>query len=289
MSDDFGTVNVNRGQRAREIEVMRAHYRRHREALRSMAADAPTETLASAYQRLIQNIDTSLTKLDDLEGRGTGSLPLAAPLPPPPAADEPLRLKTDTDRPPAHTMYEDDEATHTDYVPPYDEGRGGGMSRLALMIGATLLVLGVIGWLVWRGSSDRQPASAIVEQSTDANDTAPVTEVPATNTIAPASAELTMTPGVQNYGTIRKGTRATRQFEINNRTDAPLTVSVSRSACRCLFYEYVELVPPKGKESVTVTIDGARAKVGELRETIKVTSKRDPGISTTFEVQAEIR
>lgn len=283
MSDDFGTVNVNRGQRAREIEVMRAHYRRHREALRSMSADAPTETLASAYQRLIQDIDTALTKLDDLEGRDPGALPAA---PPPPPPDAPLRLKTDSDRP-AHTMYEDDEPTHTGYVPPYEDGRGRG-KWLPLMLAVTLLVLAVLGWLVWRGRADRPADNAILEQPTGANDTAAVTEVPATNTVAPTS-ELSTTPGVQNYGTIRKGTRATRQFEINNHTDAPLTVSVSRSACRCLFYEYVELVPPKGKESVTVTIDGARAKAGELRETIKVTSKRDPGISTTFEVQAEVR
>ncbi|MEA2489089.1 MAG: hypothetical protein QOH21_881 [Acidobacteriota bacterium] len=281
MSDDFGTVNVNRGQRAREIEVMRAHYRRHREALVSMAADAPTETLATAYQRLIHDIDLSLTKLDDLEGRGTGTIPLATPPPAPPTAPG--------DQPIAHTMYGDDEPTHTDYVPPYDATRGGGKSRLAIMVVATLLVLGAIAWLVWRGSSDRQPESAVID-TVDTSATAPIPDPDTTTTTTAAIAsELAMTPAVQNYGTIRKGTRATRQFEINNRTDAPITVSVSRSACRCLFYEYVELVPPKGKESVTVTIDGARAKAGELRETVKVTSKKNPAVSTTFNVEAEIR
>ena len=279
MSDDFGTVNVNRGQRAREIEVMRAHYRRHREALVSMAADAPTETLASAYQRLIHDIDGALTKLDDLEGRGTGSIPTVPPLP----------LKTQPgDQPIARTMYGEDESTDTDYVPPYD-APGGNKSRLAVMLVAGLLVLAAIGWLVWRGSSGRKPDVAIIDTAAD-TETAAIPDPDVTTAARPAVAtELAMTPTVQNYGTIRKGTRATRQFEINNRTDAPVTVSVSRSACRCLFYEYVELVPPKGKESITVTIDGARAKAGELRETVKVTSKKDPSISTTFNVEAEIR
>jgi hypothetical protein len=280
MSDDFGTVNVNRGQRAREIEVMRAHYRRHREALVSMAADAPTETLATAYQRLIHDIDLSLTKLDDLEGRGTGTIPLATPPPVPPTAPG--------DQPIAHTMYGDDEPTHTGYVPPYDAPSGAGKSRLAILLIAGLLVLGAIGWLVWRGSSDRKPDGVVVDTA-DTTDTAPIPDPDTTTTAAAIASELGMTPAVQNYGTIRKGTRATRQFEISNRTDAPITVSVGRSTCRCLFYEYVELVPPKGKESITVTIDGARAKAGELRETVKVTSKKNPAVSTTFNVEAEIR
>src|SRR6266542_715914 len=57
MSDDFGTVNVRRGDRAREIEVLRQHYRGHRDALSRLVADAPTEQLAGEYQRLITNID----------------------------------------------------------------------------------------------------------------------------------------------------------------------------------------------------------------------------------------
>ena len=40
MSDDFGTVSVKRGDRAREIEVLRQHYRTHRDALVRMVSDA---------------------------------------------------------------------------------------------------------------------------------------------------------------------------------------------------------------------------------------------------------
>ena len=66
MSDDFGTVNVKRGDRAREIEVLRQHYRAHRETLMRMVPDAPTEQLAGEYQRLVVSIDNSLRKLDEL-------------------------------------------------------------------------------------------------------------------------------------------------------------------------------------------------------------------------------
>ncbi|HKO55225.1 MAG TPA: hypothetical protein VJ276_05060, partial [Thermoanaerobaculia bacterium] len=67
MSDEFGTVNVRRGDRAREIEVIRQHYRAHRDALAKMMSDAPTEHLAAEYQRLLHDIDASLAKLDELE------------------------------------------------------------------------------------------------------------------------------------------------------------------------------------------------------------------------------
>src|SRR5690349_17156871 len=78
MSDDFGTINLRRGERARELEVTRQHYRQHREALARMIADAPSDTLATEYQRLIAEIDRSLFKLDELDA-GAG-----APMPPPP-------------------------------------------------------------------------------------------------------------------------------------------------------------------------------------------------------------
>src|SRR5258705_13090803 len=92
MSDDFGTVNVRRGDRAREIEVMRQRYRAHRDTLQRLAADAPTDHLATEYQRLAGEIDVAMAKLGELEGRGT-TLPGQASPPPPPrtsAGDRPL-------------------------------------------------------------------------------------------------------------------------------------------------------------------------------------------------------
>ena len=68
MSDDFGTLNVRRGERSREIEILRGHYLRHREALVAMIEDSPTEHLAHEYQKIVVELDRSLTKLDELEG-----------------------------------------------------------------------------------------------------------------------------------------------------------------------------------------------------------------------------
>src|SRR5712691_8693307 len=83
-SKECGTVSVRRGDRAREIEILRQQYNRHRESLASMAADAPTEQLAAEYQRLIREIDTAIGKLGELEGRKPsdtqpGSRPLITP------------------------------------------------------------------------------------------------------------------------------------------------------------------------------------------------------------------
>ena len=48
-------------------------------------------------------------------------------------------------------------------------------------------------------------------------------------------------------------------------------------------------MPPKGKETITVTVDGARAKAGALRENVKVTAKKDPSIAASFDVTANIQ
>ena len=88
---------------------------------------------------------------------------------------------------------------------------------------------------------------------------------------------------------MRKGTRVTRQFEIANTTDEPISINVSRSACRCLYYEHAPVIPPKAKESVTVTVDGAKAKAGTLHETLKVTAKSDASVGTSFDVIATVQ
>src|ERR1041385_6783146 len=130
-SDDFGTVNVKRGDRAREIEILRQNYRAHRDALVQMAREAPSEQLAAEYQRLIRTIETSLAKLNELERSVTGPVSedtqpvLEAPresgvgsreLSPPPPTDSPL--------------------------PTHD-------SRIAMIVIAGVIVLGLIGALIW--------------------------------------------------------------------------------------------------------------------------------------------
>ncbi|HEV7923137.1 MAG TPA: DUF1573 domain-containing protein [Thermoanaerobaculia bacterium] len=293
MSDEFGTVNVRRGDRAREIEVIRQHYKAHRDALTRMMGDAPTEHLASEYQRLVQEIDTALAKLDELEAR-----PAPATMPNVPAAGvmPPERLRTEPGTrplvaPPAAAPLPDVGM----YDPPMDEPRSS--SRVLLIVVIGLVVLGIIGWLIWR-ASDRGATNPIVEApATTAtqpiSDTAAVdtgTTVPVVSAPAPApSGALRITPALQDYGTIRKGTRAVRQFEVTNITAAPITIMVARSQCKCLYYDYRSTLVPKKKETITVTVDGARAPAGDLRETLAVTAKGDPSVNGRLEVSATIR
>ena len=254
-SNEFGTVNVRRGDRAREIEVLRQRYNRHRESLASLAADAPSDHLAAEYARLIREIDTAVGKLGELEGkRPSDTQPGTRPLVTPPGM-----IMPDTD----------------------DSGTSGaGLPRVALIIGAGVIVLILIGWVMWRASGDRPAAKP-----------APVAEtrpLPVTPAPKPKLAPLRIDPATQDYGTIRKGTRAVRQFQLTNSTDQPFTLDVARSSCRCLYYEY-RAVPPHGKETITVTIDGAKAKRGRLHETVAVSSKKDPSVSGNLDVTATIR
>jgi len=314
MSDDFGTVNYKRGDRAREIERLRQHYLHHREALIGLMGDAPTEQLEHGYQRMINDIDAALTKVAELEGRvpptgaelGAATVPPAT-MPPPPVIPPPhparngddfLRGKTQPGERPLDTY--DPDATQHDYVPPSDAETSVAQpgSRMALMIGAAVLVLAVIGWLVWRAGADRRANDRILDApssatATDTTETpAAADTAPATGTIEPAGATpatLTVSPATVDYGVLRKGTRAVRQFTIRNRGTAPISVTIPRSQCRCLYYEYREQIAAGASETVTVTVDGARAKAGALHETLQVKEKNDPAVMANVELTATVQ
>jgi hypothetical protein len=260
MSNEFGTVNVRRGDRTREIEILRQRYNRHRENLSSLAADAPSDQLAIEYARLIREIDTALGKLGELEGkRPSDTQPGTRPLVTPPGM-----IMPDTSEPPA---------------------AGAALPRVALIIGAGLVVLILIGWLMWRASGERLATNTARTSTEVATETkrSPLTPAP-----RPVLAALKAEPATQDYGTIRKGTRAVRQFQLTNNTDQPLSLDAARSMCRCLYYEY-RGVPAHGKETLTVTIDGARAKRGALHETVAVWSRKDPSVTANLDVTATIR
>jgi len=265
MSDEFGTVNVRKGERGKEIEAIRQQYRHHRDALVRMVADAPTEHLSAEYQRLIRDIDAAIIKLDEIEGRpvtSAGSRPLVTT----PAAE-------------ADTL--------VDNIPPSTGEPSQQSSRVLMIVIAGVIVLAAIVWLLWRASGDGKVVEQPVTVTTPVVET--VAPAPAT-TPAPVAttAVLKITPAAANYGAIRKGTRAVRQFSIENTSAAAVPVKLARSTCKCLFYDYTERVPAHGKETITVTIDGARAKAGTLHETVQVTSKNDPAVVAQFDVNATI-
>jgi hypothetical protein len=289
MSDDFGTVSVKRGDRAREIEVLRQHYRTHRETLVRMVPDAPTEQLAGEYQRLVASIDASLRKLDELEGKGTASGTVAVPTP---GFNETQRMGTAPgNRPLVSQGVSSEPVTDhgiANYDVPTDRPSNNG-SRMLLMMLIAVAVLGVIGWLIWRASSDKKTTTPqVIEQPPST--TSPDTTATVTPVAAPA-VSIRIAPEVADYGTIRKGTRAVRQFEITNMSSTPLSITVARSTCRCLYYEYdtKAKLAPKAKEALTVTVDGARAKAGALDERIAVSSKDDPNATGTIGVRAVIK
>jgi hypothetical protein len=285
MSDDFGTVSVKRGDRAREIEVLRQHYRTHRETLVRMVPDAPTEQFAGEYQRLVASIDASLRKLDELEGKGTASGTVAVPTP---SFNETQRMGTAPGNRPLVSSEPVTDHGIANYDVPTDRPSNNG-SRMLLMMLIAVAVLGVIGWLIWRASSDKKTTTPqVIEQPPST--TSPDTTATVTPVAAPA-ASIRIAPEVADYGTIRKGTRAVRQFEITNTSSTPLSITVARSTCRCLYYEYdtKAKLAPKAKEALTVTVDGARAKAGALDERIAVSSKDDRNATGTIGVRAVIK
>src|SRR5438094_4123219 len=274
MPEEFGTVNLKQGTQQREIEMLRRHYRAHRESLSKMIGDAPSEHLAGEYQKLVAEIDMAVRKLDELEGKTTPAPSLADTNPSIKVGpgNRPLVRTADSSMPPPPAAMA--------YEPPSPRTA---QNRVVIIVLAGLIVLGVIGWLIWRASSDRKTAAPVVEQQpVGATAAAP----PPAVTPAPRPVEsLKVAPVRADYGTIRKGTRAVRQFQVTNTGDTAMDIEVTRSACRCLFYDYNGKLPAKGQETITVTIDGARAKAGTLQEQLDVHRKKDPSTSATFTVQ----
>jgi hypothetical protein len=299
MGDDFGTVNVRRGDRAREIEVLRQRYRAHRDALARMISDSPTEQLAGEYQRLIASIDESLRKLDELEGRPAtqpGSRPLPPPVTPPVPPAPPVQSMTS---PGARPLSPEPVTEPQRYVDePAPAAVGGSRTLLIIVVG--VLVLGAIAYLIWRASRDRRPAStsttgSVVEQPVtpaQPDTIAPATTAPAASSTAPAgNGVFKITPALADYGVIRKGTRAVRQFEAVNAGSAPIVIEVARSSCHCLIYDYngKTAIAPGAKETITVTVDGAKAKAGTVDEQVTVREKKGTAVLGTIGVRAVVK
>lgn len=270
-SDDFGTVNVKRGDRAREIEILRQNYRAHRDALVQMAREAPSEQLAAEYQRLTRSIEASLVKLNDLERN-------VAPV------SEDTQPVIEAPRESGIGSREL-QSVHSDSPLPTHN------SRMAMIVIAGIVVLGLIGALIWYASNERGKVKPVTTETTAVvNDTsAPATVAPQPVAAPPGTSALSVAPAIADYGTIRKGTRAVRQVEVTNTTDKQLDYTVSRSQCRCLYYEYTGKLAPKKKETLSVTVDGGKAKGGSLKETVTVSAKKDPSITSSFQVTANIK
>lgn len=290
MSDDLNTINANRAKVfGREVEVLRKRYLQHRETLGRLTADAPTEHLAHEYARLQKEIDSAMAKLDELE-RGSEATPTATtertPLtPPPPPPPRPLTQPSGAVPPTGERR-----AWQTAPIAPTPEPEpaptGDGLRSSIGIVAAGIVVLAVIALLVWYFLSAEKPPEAF--QDNPAVSTSPVI----TETHAPAPAvqplPLSATPSDFNYGTIRKGTRATHQFTLANGTDTPITIATSRSTCRCLWFKHAPSIPPHGTTSLTITVDGGRAKKGAVDEQVQVSAKGTTQIMAAIHVVANV-
>src|SRR5579872_557267 len=190
MSEEFGTVNLKR-EDSREIDMLRRHYRAHRDTLGRLVGDSPSAVLAAEYQRLIGEIDNALLKLDELEGRkppvntdtnpamrttGPGTRPLVRTGEGGPMATEPL------------------------------ESAPNARSRIAIIVVAAVIVLAIIGWLIWRASSERAQSVPIVEQPITNTTTNAAVPPPAVTPAPAVPLAFTVTPAAADYGVIRRGT-----------------------------------------------------------------------------------
>jgi hypothetical protein len=272
MSDDHGTFNLRHRVTGRDLEALRQRYLEHKQLLDQLVSDAPTEVLAERYRQVSNEIALALKKLDELERAGSSDFSAFAP--PLSRVEEPGGRRTAPGMKPLRTDPQTMQVTPV--VPVENTG-----PRTVLILGVGVLVLVLLGFFLWRFATGGGEAEA----GTEVTDTSTA----ATAATAPVKPILSVEPLTQDYGTVRRGTRATRQFELLNSTDQPLTVRAERSQCRCLWFEYADTIPPQGSTTITVTVDGSKAAQGPLHETVRLVSRADPNISTDFEVLAQIR
>ncbi|HEY0593513.1 MAG TPA: DUF1573 domain-containing protein [Thermoanaerobaculia bacterium] len=276
MNDDWQTVNYKPGKGGviRDIDLLRKRYSDHRAALERLAADAPTEHLARRYRDVIAEVDAAVAKLDALEGERSHAA--AAPVPPreagtPFRSPEPRPSRSWADAP----LYEQVETE----TPQPHRRAGGGRAILILVAGLFMIVVLALLFRSWlRGDEAETPV--VRPETTLTETTAPP--------VAEAEPDLAIAPETQDYGTIRRGARAARQFEVQNQTDATLPIEVRRSACRCLWFEYADTIPARGTTTLTVTVDASKVAAGRLNETVEVATKSDPPVVATFTVTADI-
>jgi hypothetical protein len=274
MTDDWSTVSVKREHMKRELDALRQHYLDHRATIDRLAVDAPTEHLAARYRELRAEIDAALTKLSELERPAAPPpvSPITAPAPPGPAAP---RRWDEIEQPAtiAQTATVPDEVS--------DESSA---ARTFVIILLGFLVIAMLAYFGWRYLTDKSEGdeSVVEEQTATVEETATAIAVP-----EPPPA-LTMSPPEIDFGTVKKGTRMVRKFEIVNNSDAPLVVKVERSTCRCLWFDYADTIPARGSTSLSVTVDGARAEKGRLQEVVQVSSTSGSDINAAAEVRAVI-
>ncbi|MBW3670936.1 MAG: DUF1573 domain-containing protein [Acidobacteria bacterium] len=278
----------------RELENLRQRYHEHRRSVRHLLQTAPDERLATRYEATLTELQKSIDQLDRID-RDSPAESERAPFDPnqtrsikPGAA--PAAIDTLSTRPGApfddvgidtknrgwnHPVVKD-ETVQPEQPGHAGERKGPVLAWIAGIIVLIVLVLAAI--MYWpEGGEDADAATAtLVEENS-------VEEPP-----APPSA-LSVEPASYDYGIIRKGTRSVHRFTMRNRTDQVLPISISRSECRCLWYDHPPEIPAGESAEVAITVDGARADTGVLTESVIVTSEAEPDARAEIDLTAQIR
>lgn len=281
----------------RELENLRQRYHEHRRSVRHLLQTAPDERLATRYEATLTELQKSIDQLDRID-RESPAEPEQAPFDPnetrsirpaaaPAAADKlstrpgaPLdEVDIDTRNRGWNQPVVKDETVEPDSTGSAGVRKGSVLAWIAGIVILIVLVLAAI--MYWpEGGEDAEDADAATATL--------VEESPAEEPPAPPSA-LSVEPENYDYGIIRKGTRSVHRFTMQNRTDQVLPISISRSECRCLWYDHPPEIPAGESAEVAITVDGARADTGVLNETVVLSSEAEPDAKAEIELTAQIR
>jgi hypothetical protein len=160
--------------------------------------------------------------------------------------------------------------------------RDGSALRKGIIALIAVAAIALLGWFAWSSTRSDDEVPAVVEESA----TGTAVEQPSPTIV---EAPLAVNPPSFDFGAVSKGTRKSERFQLVNNSDQAIPVAVSRSQCRCLWFQHPQIIPPNSTSTLTVTVDGARAKSGNLNEVVTVSSKENAITSADFEVTAAIQ
>lgn len=286
MDKDWSTINVQRDQVfGRDSDEMRQRLAQHHETLTSLIQSAPTEELVRRYSDVRMEVEKSIQRLDELSRSGAGASSSAYTPPPPGAAT--ARPGTWTNTGPMEPAAIPGSAVAS------PTGQNNRTLILLLLGVVALAALGMLGWryLKHRGNGKVVETAASSSTDTAREGDSRIVDAPRTAPVDGAATGvggLRIKPASQDFGKVRKGTRIVKKVQIVNDSSETLTVSAGRSQCHCLWFQFTSKVPAGGKVTMSVTLDGARAKKGSVRETITLTSKEHPEEKSTLGVTAQV-
>ncbi|MFA6957821.1 MAG: DUF1573 domain-containing protein [Thermoanaerobaculia bacterium] len=291
--EEWSDREIDRGAALdREVDRLRSVYRDHAETLSKLASTSPSKQLARRYQELIADINKAIVGLDEVDpaviARKSAEHPIVPPEPAPAAAPAPPASPAAAEQrhePPERPVL---SSTYTASAPAA-EGEDGTLLRIAMIIGLAIVLLGVLALFVWKFSGERPPA-AETQPAPPPIAAPPPNEEPVTPAPEPKPASsLAVSPQQQDFGVIAKGTSAVRTFEITNTSKSALSLEISRSKCRCLWYDPPKSLPAGGRGTLTIRVDGSRAPAGLLSETVEISGKGHRDAVAVIEITAEVK